>query len=94
MRIYEFTPQDTTMTKLAIEIYDDGDPKVSTDWRDYARNLQRTETEGQKFQGQLKRFWQTVCRIERKYRPGSDIIEKILNSISDPDLKEFLTQNS
>ena len=95
MRTYEFTPtEDTRTTLFAIRIADDVEPKVSTEWRDYDRNLYRaqTEPESQKFVRQLARFWKTVCSIERKYKSG--MVEKILESIADPDLKQFLLQYS
>ena len=99
MRVYEFTPySDTESTVFSINI-DEGKTngtKVSTSWRDFDRHLSNhTKLEEQrcvKFKQQLTRFWNTVCRMEKKYNTG--VVEDIIASIADPDLKEFLVQNS
>ena len=99
MRIYEFTPySDTESTVFSINI-EEAKPnkaKVSTLWRDFDRHLSsHTRMEEKtcvKFKQQLLRFWNTVCRMERKYNTG--VVEDIIASIADPDLREFLVQNS
>lgn len=103
MRTYEFTPYtdaESTVFAIKIEEAQHNKTKISTFWSDFGRHLSKnkkelTESEVEKcktFKQQLSKFWKTVCRIESKYNAG--MIEDIIASISDPDLKEFLVQNS